>query len=346
MSSRLPNWLLGLLTVICATLLLFVGLWRLAGRERASGGRPWVERLPGNPIITPEMLPGDDGNNIDGPSLIRVPEWVPQPLGKYYLYFAHHRGRYIRLAYAQQLTGPWMVYQPGTLRLEDTVCDSVTNPQVRKHVASPDVHVDDAARQIRMYFHCPAYVSGPPQNRQSYQQITLAATSQDGLHFEAGTEYLGDSYFRVFRWQDAHYALAMPGIFYRSVDGLHGFEQGPKLFSDAMRHSAVLVQGDTMLVFYSNIGDDPESILMSKIELSPDWLEWRESESVVVLRPEEEWEGADLPRLPSERAEAFGPVHQLRDPAVFEEEGRTYLLYSVAGESGIAIAEILFPEED
>jgi hypothetical protein len=33
-------------------------------------------------------------------------------------------------------------------------------------------------------------------------------------------------------------------------------------------------------------------------------------------------------------------VRQLRDPALFEEEGRTYLLYSVAGESGIAIAEI------
>jgi hypothetical protein len=33
-------------------------------------------------------------------------------------------------------------------------------------------------------------------------------------------------------------------------------------------------------------------------------------------------------------------VHQLRDPAVYEEDGRTYLLYSVAGESGIAMAEL------
>jgi len=33
-------------------------------------------------------------------------------------------------------------------------------------------------------------------------------------------------------------------------------------------------------------------------------------------------------------------VNQLRDPAIFEEDDRVYLLYAVAGESGIAIAEI------
>ena len=32
----------------------------------------------------------------------------------------------------------------------------------------------------------------------------------------------------------------------------------------------------------------------------------------------------------------------LRDPAIYEEGGRVYLLYSVAGEGGIATAELLF----
>jgi hypothetical protein len=32
----------------------------------------------------------------------------------------------------------------------------------------------------------------------------------------------------------------------------------------------------------------------------------------------------------------------LRDPAIYEENGRTFLLYAVAGESGIAIAEVRF----
>ena len=43
---------------------------------------------------------GRDGGNITGPTLIRAPSWVAKPLGKYYLYFAHHSGKYIRLAYA------------------------------------------------------------------------------------------------------------------------------------------------------------------------------------------------------------------------------------------------------
>src|SRR3954451_19188700 len=78
-----------------------------------------VERFAENPIIRPAMLPGKDGQNINGPSLIRVPDWVETPLGKYYLYFAHHRGKYIRLAYADRLQGPWTIHKPGTLSLDE-----------------------------------------------------------------------------------------------------------------------------------------------------------------------------------------------------------------------------------
>jgi hypothetical protein len=42
------------------------------------------------------------GDNINGPAAIRVPEWIENPLGNYYLYFAHHQGTYIRLAYADR----------------------------------------------------------------------------------------------------------------------------------------------------------------------------------------------------------------------------------------------------
>jgi hypothetical protein len=63
-------------------------------------------------------------------------------------------------------------------------------------------------------------------------------------------------------------------------------------------------------------------------------------ENVVVLEPELPYEGGDLPRQPSKRGLVMEPVCQLRDPAIFHEDGRTYLLYAVAGEHGIAIAEI------
>jgi hypothetical protein len=63
-----------------------------------------IRRFATNPIIRPHM---DDrmGDNINGPSLIRVPDWIKAPLGRYYLYFAHHDGQYIRLAYSHELQG-------------------------------------------------------------------------------------------------------------------------------------------------------------------------------------------------------------------------------------------------
>ena len=303
-----------------------------------------VERLAGNPIIRPEMLPGEDGENINGPSLIRVPDWVENPLGKYYLYFAHHIGAYIRLAYANALTGPWKVYEPGTLRLEDTVCNDIESPGWAdyKHIASPDVHVDEHRHEIRMYFHGPVHASGPRQENSSYQQLTMVATSKNGLQFSAQSERLGNSYFRVFSWDSNVYALGMPGIFYRSEDGLQNFVTGPTRFTQDMRHSALKVFGTTLLVFYSIVGEEPERIVLSEIELDRPWMEWQETAPIVVLEPEMEWEGSTLPLKPSVRGAADCSLRELRDPALFEEAGRMYLLYSVAGESGIAIAELHF----
>ncbi|MBM4084322.1 MAG: glycoside hydrolase family 68 protein [Planctomycetes bacterium] len=263
------------------------------------------------------------GRNINGPSLIRAPEWLPNPLGRYYLYFGRHQGDYIRLAYADRLEGPWRTHEPGTLPLAESFCHG--------HLASPDVHVDEARREIRMYYHGPSPGKG---------QVSRVALSSDGIRFAARPEILGASYFRVFQWRGQHYALGMPGIFYKSADGLSGFQQGPKLFTDDMRHTALKLDGDTLTVFYSNAHDCPERILMSTIQLVPDWMAWKASEPVTVLEPETDYEGADLPLLPSKRGWAPERVRQLRDPAIYREGGKTYLLYSVAGEHGIAIAEV------
>ena len=108
-----------------------------------------------------------------------------------------------------------------------------------------------------------------------------------------------------------------------------------------MRHAAVLKRGDTLFVFWTQVGDAPECVLLSTIDLSPDWGTWRDSEPAEILRPERRWEGADAPLVPSIRSTAYGQVNQLRDPAIFHEGGRVCLLYAVAGESGIAIAELL-----
>jgi hypothetical protein len=57
--------------------------------------------------------------------------------------------------------------------------------------------------------------------------------------------------------------------------------------------------------------------------------------------PELDYEGGLLTLEPSVRGMAMEPLRQLRDPAIYREDDHTYLLYSVAGEHGIAIAELL-----
>ena len=147
---------------------------------------------------------------------------------------------------------------------------------------------------------------------------------------------------RVFQHDGYTYAMSMPGQFYRSRDQLGGFVEGPRLFNPRMRHSALLQQDDRLLVFWSQVGDVPEHIKLSTIDLSGDWMTWSHTLGVEVLRPEYGWEGAAAPLEPSVRSTAYGYVNQLRDPAIFEDHdsGRVFLLYAVAGESGIAIAEV------
>jgi len=207
-----------------------------------------VTRLLDKPIITPDL---DErmGTNIQGPSLIRVPDWVNNPLGKYYLYFADHKGDYIRLAYADEVTGPWTVYTPGTLTLAES--------------------------------HFPE--TCPP--------CSVPANSATPAY--------------------AH--IASPDV---------------------------VVRGDVLYVFWTQVGHAPERILLTAIQLHEDWQQWKELQTVEVLRPEHEWEGADLPLEPSVRGDITVRANQLRDPAIFEENGVVYLLYSVAGESGLAIARV------
>ena len=321
-----------------------------------------VTRLVDGPIIGPDLDPSI-GVNIQGPSLIRVPEWIEDRLGAYYLYFADHKGSYIRLAYADDLKGPWRVHAPGSLHLESSgfltappavspeelarfeagyrargaishdVLAEITTP----HIASPDVHVDPARRRIVMYFHGLDGVG---------HQVSRVALSENGIDFTARPEVIGRSYMRIFHHDGMTYALAMPGILSRSADGLGGFETGPTLFNPNMRHAALLKRGRTLLVFWTQVGDVPERILLSRIALDGDWHGWRDGPPVEVLRPEHHWEGADAPLLPSVRSTAYGIVNQLRDPAIHEEAGEIFLLYAVGGESGIAIARVaITPEE-
>tara|TARA_S200000501_G_scaffold330260_1_gene331440 strand:+ start:151 stop:543 length:393 start_codon:yes stop_codon:yes gene_type:complete len=103
-----------------------------------------IERLGNGPIIAPDM-DARMGTNINGPSLIRAPNWLANPLGRYYLCFADHNGSYIRLAVADTVEGPWRTHEDEILDLADIYFIN--------RIASPEIYIDDAAKSIRLYFH-------------------------------------------------------------------------------------------------------------------------------------------------------------------------------------------------
>ena len=151
-----------------------------------------VRRLVDHSLIkcrADARLPG----NVNGPSLIRVPDWVQNPLGCYYLYFAHHEGDRIRLAFADTLTGPWALHSPGVLHLETSAFPTVPpreedlDPRVKAwvsqgldglypHITSPDALIDEQNQQIRLYCR--------GRNPDGTQR-TRVALSSDCLNFSA-----------------------------------------------------------------------------------------------------------------------------------------------------------------
>ncbi len=378
---------LAALALLAAAALRVAWVARPTAADPAAASCPFrAERLGAGPIVTAQMHPRLLREterygyvNVNGPVLIRVPDWVEAPLGRYYLYFAHHKGEFIRLAVADAVEGPWRIHGPGALELADSGFPSAgvgsggllasaaalwrtsrltefvalsqvglaamrarraraaagleSSRETRPHIASPEVVVDDARREIRLYYH------GLLEGR---VQLSRVAVSRDGVHFRAPSEPITAPYLRVFEWRGETFGLAMPGLLYRSADGLAGFAlRARPLFDARVRHAAPLRRGATLYVFHTRVGDAPERILCAAVDLSPpDWRVWRVGPTTEILRPELAWEGAEEPVEPSLRGEIGVPVNQLRDPAVFDDEGRTYLLYAAAGERAIGLAEL------
>ena len=299
------------------------------------------------PLISVDACP-QLGGNINGPSLIRCPDWLDHRPAKYLLYFAHHEGRSIRMATSDHLCGQWELHDPHPLELEDSGF-AITAPALSElhpealsfidngadgnypHIASPDIYIDRQNHQVRLYYH------GRMHNG---LQRTRVALSANGFDFVAQTEVLALPYLRIFQPDNRYYAIAMPAQLYRSRDGLTNFEEGPRLTDEPIRHHALLKHQGQWYVFWTRVGDTPERILVSTLETGADWRDWHFGETAEVHRAQKPWEGADLPADASRYGGIMQRVNQLRDPAIFEEDGRIYLLYAIAGEQGIAIGEL------
>ncbi len=315
-----------------------------------------IERFFSSPIIYPCM---DDrmGSNINGPAIIRMPNWCKDKLGTYHLYFSDHKGKYIRLAYANEITGPWNIYSEGALDLSDSlfILEDPPEPPKEKrppwakkmkggylyaHIASPDLHIDSQTKIFKMYYH------GLLSNG---NQVTRLATSKDGLKFFPLKPILGPPYFRAFEYKNFIYAITWGAEIWRSRDWHLPFEKGPKILPYSpkegiglgFRHGDIFRRNDVLHIFFTNIGDKPERIMHTTLDLKATWKEWRVKGKNTILQPQLKWEGAELKIRKSVMGTAQGRVRELRDPCIFEDIDRqVYLLYCGAGESGIGIVKV------
>ena len=324
-----------------------------------------VTRLSDTALIAADMFTRDEIAglepdalaNINGPSVLRMPDWAAGAQATFHMYFAHHKGRSIRLAYADRLDGPWRMHPDPVMPLASSLfvpSDPPFDPALPApdwvaglkgdylyaHVASPDVHIDAARRRIVMFYH--------GLLRDGDQQTRLAV-SADGLNFTPRDPLLGPPYFRatflngemlLSMWAgrlgrapgwDGPFSLAPPDHLPPHVTG------GPER---QVRHGHLLAHDGRLHMTFSRIGDLPERCLHCEVVPADDWSGWRFGPVSEMLRPAPGWEGGDLPARASEMGTAMDRLQELRDPALFTDDGIVYLAYCGGGESGIGIARV------
>jgi len=182
----------------------------------------------------------NEADNIQGPSVMRVPAWIPasrrvHPEAVYYMYFGHHRGKYIRMAWARRIEGPWTLHRmgpdvrPGERGVLDlgnrdvSIGNGIVLTQERRAViSSPEVSVDDEGRRIVLYIQAGTNieVDGAPATTTG----GLVATSPYGLDFNPGahTGYgiepviLGPDYVSTFIFDGELYGVGNGGTIYQA----------------------------------------------------------------------------------------------------------------------------------
>lgn len=332
----------------------------------SSRGDISLRRFSSNPLLTLDSIEpfrrghessrGGSALNhtINFPSIIAVPKWFYPRLGNYYMYFSDHHGLFIRLAYADQVTGPWQVYSSPALTIAqvyaaNNLTYNASQLSYKVECSSPDVHVDHQTRSVRMYFK-----HRLPNH--DYAILDSLAQSRDGISFAPRAGVMA-SYARVFQWagEPGHvYMIDRQGNMLRSPDGYEGWEMGNSVvglafanqsmvngdrYTGLVRHVGLLVTGHRLYVFGSRVGDAPEHILWTSLDLRCTLTDWQacatDGPAREAFRGVMPYEGADYPAVPSRKGDAIH-VNQLRDPFPFADGGKCYMFYTIAGESGIA----------
>ncbi len=173
----------------------------------------------------------EEGDNINGPTLVCLPEWLrkrlsdtPLEAARYFLYFSHHKGAYIRMAWSETIEGPYHLYQTGTAVPEGRrgVLDIGPEREIRfdnglrffGHVASPRILFDHERERVILFFHA-ATDDHDKFSESNICQRTFVAFSANGLDFNGDVQsyILALPYFDPFFMDGQLFGIAGMGMF-------------------------------------------------------------------------------------------------------------------------------------
>lgn len=294
-------------------------------------------------IISKINLPKVMSDNINGPSCLRTPNFIKNPLGKYLLYFAHHSGEFIRIAYSEDIFTGWKI-------LDHKINNVSKETEFHDHVASPDVYVDNIEKSIYMFFH--SRIKG------SRKQQTFLSKSNDGINFALVKGDLNlPFYFRHVTIGTKTFAVTKGGNLYinmvspvantwRALNNVNTGKSNKEAMhnsSGSIRHASLIYYMKIFIIFYSKIGDSPERIYAAKIVENEKGL-WLMSNEFEITRPELNFEGANLDIEASVAGPSLKEENALRDPYVMQDGEDYFLFYACAGESGIAVGKLFMTQ--
>jgi hypothetical protein len=165
-------------------------------------------RIGTSPIIDAALLTGHgytaaEANNINGPTLWKIPGWIDvgdraDPTAVWYLYFAHHSGHFIRMAWAADS----ILDDETVWTLYDVSGDPAASPkgvfdlgpnnkhwmhfsttEILGHVASPEI-LDDGDRVLIL-----PHGGAGGSLMEEITQITFLLQSPYGLNFNGSAGY-------------------------------------------------------------------------------------------------------------------------------------------------------------
>lgn len=294
-------------------------------------------------IISKMNLPKVMSDNINGPSCLRTPNFIKNPVGKYLLYFAHHTGEFIRIAYSEDIFTGWKI-------LDHKINNVSEEKEFHDHVASPDIYVDNIEKSVYMFFH--SRIKG------SRKQKTFLSKSNDGINFALVKGDLNlPFYFRHVTIETKTFAVTKGGNLYinmvnpiantwRALNNINTGKSNEEVMhnsSGSIRHASLIYYMKIFIAFYSRIGDSPERIYAAKIVENGKGL-WLMSNEFEITRPELNFEGANLDIEASVAGPSLHEENALRDPYVMQDGEDYFLFYACAGESGIAVGKLFMTQ--